>query len=686
VVSNCVFINNSAGDWGGGVNGGNCYGCQFYGNQGTYSGGAYGALLNACVFSGNSGSVDGGAAAACTIYNSTITGNTCPGGIGGVSDCQVTNSIIYYNSGVNYGNYSTLDHCCTIPLPDGSTNCITNEPVLADFAHLAAGSPCRQAGNPTVASGTDIDGEAWLNPPSIGCDEYHAGAITGPLLPAISATYTNVTAGFTVNFIGTITGHASASSWDFGDGTVVSNIAYRSHSWSAVGDYPVVLRAYNEDFPGGVAITQIVHVVPGIYYVARNNSTPAAPYTSWSTAATNLQDAVDAAAAAGTVLVSNGVYDTGGHVVYGAMTNRVALTKPLTLQSINGPLVTIIAGALDPVSTNGDAAVRCVYMGENTALIGFTLTNGATRNQGDGTWEQSGGGVLCTSTGPVVANCVLAGNSAFNVGGGAYLGTLNNCLVTDNSAEGGGGGTYSSSLNNSTVTFNTAPLGAGVYIGTLNNSITYYNNGDNYYADPYYDSVTLSYSCTTPDPGGIGNLTNTPGFVNLAGGDFRLQSNSLCINSGTNGCVTGATDLAGNSRIAGGTVDIGAYEYQTPTSVISYAWLQQYGFAADGSADFTDPDHDGMNNWQEWVAGTNPTDAASLLRMQSLYSDSSGITVTWQSIGGIAYNLQRSSSLSAQPAFMTIQSNIVAGDVSTSYTDATATNSGPYFYRVAVQR
>jgi hypothetical protein len=263
---------------------------------------------------------------------------------------------------------------------------------------------------------------------------------------------------------------------------------------------------------------------------------------------------------------------------------------------------------------------------------------------------------------------------------GPSFSTLNNCLLTanDNYA------CYGGVLNNCAVVGNTN----GLYDSKANNCIVYYNDlsgGVNFTDDGELGPLVMRNCCTTPDPGGVGNFTNAPLFVDFATGNLRLQAGSPCINSGNNQFVARNTDLDGNPRIAGGTVDVGAYEVQSPTSILSYAWAQQFGIPVDGSADYADTDGDGMNSYSEWIAGTIPTNAASMLNLISVSNSPPGLMVTWQSVDTRTYFLQRSASLSGQPAFSSIRSNLVGQSGTTTFIDNTATNSARYFYRVGIQ-
>jgi hypothetical protein len=553
------------------------------------------------------------------------------------------------------------------------------------------------------------------------------------------------------------------------------------------------------------------------HFVSLNNPTPASPFTSWATAATNIQDAVNAAVAGDEVVVSNGVYQTGAAAIYG-MSNRMAVTKALYVHSVNGSVVTIIKGYQVSGTTNGPAAVRCAYLTNGVVLAGFTLTGGATQNSGDNFQQQSGGGVWCESVSTVVSNCVLTGNSAAEDGGGAFDGSLNNCALMANSAS-YGGGSARGALNNCTLTANSASVwGGGTFLGTLTNcalednsassggggamsavlqscvlrgnsadqggavffslgfpacyncliegnfadegggvyfDVHTYNEGGGLDGDPcdvgtrdlsgaiynctltenianfgggifepYYSSDgridhlpvvnciiyynadlgngnyggigRMDYCCTTPMPLlGIGNFTDAPGFVSAYPGNFRLSDYSPCINAGVNSNTTyypsesfsGTNDLDGNPRIRGGTVDVGAYEYQNPTSVISYAWLYEYGLWVDGSDDFADSDGDGMNNWQEWIAGTDPTNATSLLRLYPPMVNDTGIQLTWSSVETRTYILERATNLALPSAFsdnIPYNYGVVGSDTNASWTDTSTAGDGPFFYRVRV--
>ena len=68
----------------------------------------------------------------------------------------------------------------------------------------------------------------------------------------------------------------------------------------------------------------------------------------------------------------------------------------------------MIQGYQLPGTTNGDGAIRCVYLANGASLSGFTLTNGATI-----AWrlESPAAGFGVNPVQTVVSNCILVGNS-----------------------------------------------------------------------------------------------------------------------------------------------------------------------------------------------------------------------------------------------------------------------------------
>ena len=237
-----------------------------------------------------------------------------------------------------------------------------------------------------------------------------------------------------------------------------------------------------------------------------------APYTNWPAAATNIQDAIDAADPGDLVLLTNGLYQTGGAVAKKDFTtNRVALTKPITVQSVNGPAVTTILGVHADFRLS-IPPVRCAFLTNGATLIGFTLTSSQAGSSG-------AGGVACAlSSGPaaaptaVISNCLLTGGLSTR-GGAAYGLVLHNCTVTGNAAR-KGGGAYDCILNDCVISNNVANgdqptfpppgYGGGAYRCTLNGCLITANTATQVGGGAYQSYMTnclINANSRTPDIG-----------------------------------------------------------------------------------------------------------------------------------------------------------------------------------------
>jgi hypothetical protein len=181
-----------------------------------------------------------------------------------------------------------------------------------------------------------------------------------------------------------------------------------------------------------------------------------------------------------------------------------------------------------------------------------------------------------------IVNSVFENNSAGDYGGAVYESSyssleLRNSLFFDNTSGTGAALFRISSANagtitNCTITENTATdtssasTGGAIYNGTdytMINSIVYGNTNGN-----VLDGASIAATVTYCNIEGAAPNTTThimndaPEFNDAAEDDFSLASDSPCRDAGNNDAVPAemTADLAGNDRIANGTVDLGAYE------------------------------------------------------------------------------------------------------------------------------
>ena len=443
-------------------------GCSIEGNFGGNGGGVrlfQGGVISNCVIQFNQCRADGGGVQCyegglvdrCIVASNeaTFNGTGNGGGVDLISGGWLRNSLVRDNSATYYGGgvrmiYGGTVDSCTI-VANTSTN-LTN----ADGGGLA----CWWGGLQQVRNSI-----IWGNSSGSGAPNWDVYGGTAVFEYCCTTPVTGLPGGDGCFDADPLFQDPLTSDYQLRNGSLCIDTG-RNLDWMITA----------RDLPGHVRILEeIVDLGAdesvGILHVWTNSPLPTPPYNSWGTAAHVIQDAVDEAITGDLVLVTNGVYGSGGRPAGSArLGNRVVVDKAIRVESVSGWEHTFILGqGVGSGGTNvGEGAVRCAYLGPGAWLSGFTLTNGHTLADGSHTYDYSGGGVAGSSWDPhgsdvanlsVVSNCQIIACSAVR-GGGVMGGMVVDSRVVQNRASRGGGGSGGLFLG-CEISANTAEVGEG---------------------------------------------------------------------------------------------------------------------------------------------------------------------------------------------------------------------------------
>jgi len=196
-------------------------------------------------------------------------------------------------------------------------------------------------------------------------------------------------------------------------------------------------------------------------------------------------------------------------------------------------------------------------------------------------------------------------------------------------------------------------------------------------------------------PGQFQLLLNIPG--NVAATVMLPATNTTAILDGAVVSGTTSTDGLSNSwltitNIGAGQHSIWASSNGTPSTATLYNNWASSWFGTNASNSLiagtnADADGDGVNNFNEFIAGTDPTSTQSYFKIsQMVYTNSpSAASFVLAGISGRAYGLQRTSSL-APALWVDVSSNaVLSSDQAVILNDSQPPVNGA-FYRVYVSR
>lgn len=312
--------------------------------------------------------------------------------------------------------------------------------------------------------------------------------------------------------------------------------------------------------------------------------------TSWSNASGDFQAMVNASAAGDEVWVAEGTYQPAAGQWF-SMKEGVKIYGGFPANNDNAALgqrnwalhPTILKG-------NGNSVIRNVFtstnkLTNNAVLDGFTVRDGDRFDIGD----RNGGGIFNKYASPILRNLIISNNRAAT-GGGVYCESYSspliiNSLFTQNSGNIGAclysmsleGGVSEVTLVNVTIAKN---LNGKVIRISRNGKVTLYNTVvyDGIPISIAHNGSYLAYNSyikdnTTVDANGNINGNINPSFANYSAGDLKPSLVSPLVDAGKNSYYTGSiVDIAGDPRMQGPRIDIGAFEFQGAACTDVVVW------------------------------------------------------------------------------------------------------------------
>jgi subtilisin family serine protease len=147
--------------------------------------------------------------------------------------------------------------------------------------------------------------------------------------------------------------------------------------------------------------------------------------------------------------------------------------------------------------------------------------------------------------------------------------------------------------------------------------------------------------------------------------------------------VTPIAGLAGKVA-TGGRLNL-ARSVDTDGNGLPDWWEQQFFGRLTGTDPNADPDLDGASNLAEFLAGTNPTNFNSALRLTALRAaGTNGVVLEWPSVAGRYYRLLRATNL-LNGFDSVILTNLAATPPLNTATDAAPPSAGPRLYRLKLE-